>query len=113
MDFAELICALGLNAEMVETFGIAAHRDGKVDAWIIQHPLRVIVLVHARRLAEQRRIKANAVFKIVDRNVHVKAFHAPLLFRAAPLFTAALAADCGLHLTVVAQEAPAQQFSLR
>ena len=77
--------------------------DGEVDARILEHPLRVVVLADRRRRCEQLGIEADAAVEVGDVEVYVEAIH----FEA-PFLRGLQGEDTGSH----APE-PAQQFSVR
>ena len=60
-DVGELGDGLGLQPEMIHSDTSAALRDREIDARILDHPLRVIVLAHGRIGAEQAGIETNAL----------------------------------------------------
>ena len=80
MQCVKLFAAVNLEPEMIDTGGTAALRDREIQARLVEHPLRVVVLAHGRLAAEQRRIEPNARGEIGDRDVDVESFHAPLHF---------------------------------
>ena len=97
----QLFVAFNLDAEVVHAGVVATLRNGEVDPGVIQHPLGVVVLDYRRLGAEQTAVELDVMGEIVDRDVHVEAFHADFLFG---VFTGSQAAT---------QSSPAQQFSVR
>lgn len=75
MHFGKLDVVLNLHTEMVEARLGAALRDRKIDARVVEHPLRVVILDDGRFGREQRRVEPNAVGQIGDADVNMKAFH--------------------------------------
>ena len=60
---------------MVEARGVAAPRDGEVQAGVLDHPLGVVGLLDGGRGAEERRIEADALGEILDGHVDMESFH--------------------------------------
>ena len=79
VDLFELGAVVRLQAEMVDTRLGAAIGNGEVDARILEHPLRVVGLLHRRLGAEQRRIETDALLEVMHADVDVEALHGPFL----------------------------------
>ena len=72
---------IGLQSEMIDADTAAALRDREIDARVLDHPLRVIVLAHGRiaRRTGRNRSECSASRSSTP-DVNVKALHADLLF---------------------------------
>ena len=67
------------SADVLDALGrILAHRDRKIDAGIVEHPLGVVGLHHGRLGTEQARIKGNGLVDVGNADMHMEAFHQAL-----------------------------------
>src|SRR4051812_3273352 len=72
IDLTELGLALRLDAEMLDAVAGMAGGDGEVDSRILDHPLGVIRLHHARFGREQGRVEADRAFEVRDPDMDVE-----------------------------------------
>src|SRR5688572_1440975 len=91
---------------MIQPRSGAAAGNGKVHAWILDHPFGVVAPDHARANPEHSGIEADVVLQVVNSYVDVEALHLDLLCR---LGTGLQAAATGMHWATF----PWQQFSVR
>jgi len=75
INFVEFILAFDLDAEMVEAGLSTTHRDSEAHPRIIEHPLRVIRLLHSWFGRKQSRVELHGCRKIINRDVDVQSFH--------------------------------------
>jgi hypothetical protein len=90
-----------LKTQMIDADRAAAIGNREIEAWFFQHPLRVIAFENAGFSAEERGVKADTFFEIVDAYMYVEAFHAVLLLLLAGILPGAQA---------ISQALPRQQF---
>ena len=76
---AQLRSLLDLDPEMVNSGRATPCGDGEVDAWIVEHPLRVIRLAHRGRCREKRRVELHGLLDVFNGDVYVQTLHASLL----------------------------------
>src|SRR6185437_10529440 len=97
-------------ARLLPAFG-----DREVDARIIEHPFRIVMLHDGGLRGKERRIKTDRTGKIVDSDMDMHTLHVPsfrLIFSQAEIF--ALFSRAGLQATgAQASASPPQQFSVR
>src|SRR5690606_36351671 len=71
----QFIPGVDLNPEMVQADTAATRRDREVHAGVVEHPLRIVVLLYRRLRAEQGRVEADRVGEVADGNMYVQALH--------------------------------------
>ena len=109
----QLVCRVGLQAEVVDAELAATRRDREIDTRVVDHPLGVIILAHRGRRAEQTGIEADALLEVGDPEMDVKAFHADFLLRRVDNGAATgRGAPAGTH-AASQTELARQQFSVR
>ena len=59
--------------------GMVALRDGEIDARIVEHPLRIVVLHDGRLCREQGRVETDRLVEVVDPDMDVQTLHADFL----------------------------------
>jgi hypothetical protein len=75
----QFVARFHLHPQVIEAWLHSALGDGEVDPRIVQHPLGVVVLQHRGGQAENGRVEADVRIQVIDRYMHVKAFHDLLL----------------------------------
>src|SRR5262249_50096232 len=75
VDFLQFVLALDLDTEMIRPRPLAARRDRKIHARIIEHPFGIVRLHHRGLGGEQRRIESDRILEIFDSDMNMHAFH--------------------------------------
>jgi len=60
---------------VVDSRGTAPRRNREIHARIVQHPFRVIRLRHRGLRGKQRRVEADRMIEIIDRDMDMKPLH--------------------------------------
>src|SRR5215203_2256159 len=95
-------------AQMIESGLSATRRDGKIDARVVQHPLRIVGLGDGRLGRKQRAVEPDRLDNVLDGHMDMQALH----WRVFP----SLASTRAEELQTPAPQpraSPWQQFSVR